>query len=261
MASYSVNPEGVAWAQRLIDSGQYVLDSDWGKVQPRAVSRTPSSSRTRGTNTPSGTWRSPMAPPTRPRPGTRSRTATSAACTGWGSSPAGTGPPSGGTRTSNSPPTTCCSAWTARARDRPAEHRRPGLAGLLRGRRVRWPLARRRHLPVRGREADRAVDELPLAVGAPADMGDPDHHVAEKLLRQIDLNVQDARCDRSPCSALERPPCQPDGSTPYRRECVRSSATFFITTRYAICRCNLPLAGMWQVTSGAAAGLVPPPRR
>jgi hypothetical protein len=36
MASYSVNPEGVAWAQRLIDSGQYVLDSDWGKVQPRA---------------------------------------------------------------------------------------------------------------------------------------------------------------------------------------------------------------------------------
>ena len=36
VASYSVNPEGVAWAQRLIDSGQYVLDSDWGKVQPRA---------------------------------------------------------------------------------------------------------------------------------------------------------------------------------------------------------------------------------
>jgi hypothetical protein len=36
MASYSVNPEGVAWAQRLIDSGRYVLDSDWGKVQPRA---------------------------------------------------------------------------------------------------------------------------------------------------------------------------------------------------------------------------------
>ncbi len=36
MASYSVNPEGVAWAQRLIDSGQYVLNSNWGKVQPRA---------------------------------------------------------------------------------------------------------------------------------------------------------------------------------------------------------------------------------
>jgi hypothetical protein len=36
VASYSVNPEGVAWAQRLIDSGRYVLDSDWGKVQPRA---------------------------------------------------------------------------------------------------------------------------------------------------------------------------------------------------------------------------------
>ena len=36
VASYSVNPEGVAWAQRLIDSGQYVLDSDWGDVQPSA---------------------------------------------------------------------------------------------------------------------------------------------------------------------------------------------------------------------------------
>jgi hypothetical protein len=36
VASYSVNPDGVSWAQHLIDSGQYVLDSDWGKVQPRA---------------------------------------------------------------------------------------------------------------------------------------------------------------------------------------------------------------------------------
>jgi hypothetical protein len=36
VASYSVNPDGVAWARHLIDTGQYVLDSDWGKVQPRA---------------------------------------------------------------------------------------------------------------------------------------------------------------------------------------------------------------------------------
>ena len=36
MASYSVNPDGVAWARHLIDAGQYVLDSDWGEVQPRA---------------------------------------------------------------------------------------------------------------------------------------------------------------------------------------------------------------------------------
>jgi hypothetical protein len=34
VASYSVNPDGVAWARHLIDTGQYVLDSDWGKVQP-----------------------------------------------------------------------------------------------------------------------------------------------------------------------------------------------------------------------------------
>ena len=36
MASYSVNPEGVEWARHLIDGRQYVLDSDWGEVQPRA---------------------------------------------------------------------------------------------------------------------------------------------------------------------------------------------------------------------------------
>ena len=34
MASYSVNPDSVAWARHLIDAGQYVLDSDWGKTQP-----------------------------------------------------------------------------------------------------------------------------------------------------------------------------------------------------------------------------------
>lgn len=37
MASYLVNPAGVEWARHLIDSGQYVLDSDWGKVQPHAT--------------------------------------------------------------------------------------------------------------------------------------------------------------------------------------------------------------------------------
>ncbi|MGI8939720.1 MAG: hypothetical protein ACR2JF_16195 [Iamia sp.] len=36
MASYSVNPEGVRRAREMIDARQYVLDSDWGDVQPRA---------------------------------------------------------------------------------------------------------------------------------------------------------------------------------------------------------------------------------
>jgi hypothetical protein len=36
VASYSVNPDAVAYAQQLIDSRQYVPDSDWGKVQPSA---------------------------------------------------------------------------------------------------------------------------------------------------------------------------------------------------------------------------------
>ncbi|CAB4946467.1 unannotated protein [freshwater metagenome] len=36
MATYAVNPAAVAHARRLIEGRQYVLDSDWGVVQPRA---------------------------------------------------------------------------------------------------------------------------------------------------------------------------------------------------------------------------------
>jgi hypothetical protein len=37
MASYTVNPAAVDHARRLIDARQYVLDSDWGDVQPSAA--------------------------------------------------------------------------------------------------------------------------------------------------------------------------------------------------------------------------------
>jgi hypothetical protein len=37
MASYSVNPDAVARARRLIEGRQYVLDSDWGQAQPDAA--------------------------------------------------------------------------------------------------------------------------------------------------------------------------------------------------------------------------------
>lgn len=37
MAKYSVNHSAVAHARRLIDARQYVLNSDWGEVQPRAA--------------------------------------------------------------------------------------------------------------------------------------------------------------------------------------------------------------------------------
>ena len=38
MASYTVNDRAVRRARELIRSRQYVLDSDWGDVQPRADS-------------------------------------------------------------------------------------------------------------------------------------------------------------------------------------------------------------------------------
>jgi hypothetical protein len=39
MASYRVNERAVARARQLIDAGQYVLQSDWGDVQPRAAAQ------------------------------------------------------------------------------------------------------------------------------------------------------------------------------------------------------------------------------
>jgi hypothetical protein len=40
MASYSVNEAGLAFARELITKRQYVLDSEWGAVQPKAADET-----------------------------------------------------------------------------------------------------------------------------------------------------------------------------------------------------------------------------
>jgi hypothetical protein len=37
VASYLVNPAGLEHAMQLIDARQYVLDSQWGEVQPKAA--------------------------------------------------------------------------------------------------------------------------------------------------------------------------------------------------------------------------------
>ena len=37
MASYSLNKQAVAHARKLINAHKYVLDSDWGEVQPKAA--------------------------------------------------------------------------------------------------------------------------------------------------------------------------------------------------------------------------------
>ena len=37
MASYAVNPKAVARAEQLIDARQYVLESEWNRVQPKAA--------------------------------------------------------------------------------------------------------------------------------------------------------------------------------------------------------------------------------
>jgi hypothetical protein len=39
MAKYALNDAAVAKARKLIDARQYVLDSDWGAVQPNATAQ------------------------------------------------------------------------------------------------------------------------------------------------------------------------------------------------------------------------------
>ena len=39
MATYEVNPPGVEHCRELIEQKQYVLDSDWGDVQPNAAAQ------------------------------------------------------------------------------------------------------------------------------------------------------------------------------------------------------------------------------
>jgi hypothetical protein len=39
MAKYELNTQAVARCERLIESRQYVLDSDWGEVQPDAAAQ------------------------------------------------------------------------------------------------------------------------------------------------------------------------------------------------------------------------------
>jgi hypothetical protein len=39
VAAYGVNEAGVARARALIDARQYVLDSEWGEVQPNAAAQ------------------------------------------------------------------------------------------------------------------------------------------------------------------------------------------------------------------------------
>ena len=112
MASYSVNPAGVARARELIDAKQYVLDSEWGEVQPKAADE--------NAFLESHSWEEYAAWHLGLTEGANDETkaryafvsATSAACTAWASSPACTAPPSGATRTSSSPPTSCSSTST-----------------------------------------------------------------------------------------------------------------------------------------------------
>ena len=55
MATYKVNKAAVAHVRRLIERKQYVLDSDWGEVQPSADDENAFSRSTRGTTTRRGT--------------------------------------------------------------------------------------------------------------------------------------------------------------------------------------------------------------
>ena len=114
VASYKVNRRAVAHAKRLIEAKQYVLNSDWGEVQPRADDENAYLENHSWDEY--GAWYLGLTDGAdrRPRPATRSCSATSSGSTARASSPATTAPPNGATRRSSSPPTTCSSCSTRR---------------------------------------------------------------------------------------------------------------------------------------------------
>jgi len=87
MTTYALNPVAVDHARRLIEGKQYVLDSDWGDIQPDASAQNAYLERH-----------------------------------GWEayavSSPASTARRNGATRTSSSRRMICCSTWTSSAPSR-----------------------------------------------------------------------------------------------------------------------------------------------
>jgi hypothetical protein len=84
LPAYTVNQDAVKHAKRLIDARQYVLRSRWQDVQPRA--------REQNAFLKTHSWEEYAAwhmgltegAPEERRRATRSSTATSAVCTGWG---------------------------------------------------------------------------------------------------------------------------------------------------------------------------------
>ena len=114
MATYTVNRRAIAQARRLIDARQYVLDSDWGEVQPRAADENAFLKNHKWDEY--ATWHLGLTDGRGRRdesPLRDSSSATSGACTAAASSRAITARQSGGTRKLSSPRTTCCSISTA----------------------------------------------------------------------------------------------------------------------------------------------------
>ena len=81
VASYSVNERAVARARRLIDARQYVLRSDWGDAQPSADDENKYLEKHSWDEYAEWHLGLTEGPTTRPRPGTRSSTGTSAGST------------------------------------------------------------------------------------------------------------------------------------------------------------------------------------
>jgi hypothetical protein len=117
MPSYSVNERGVAHARRLINARQYVLNSNWGEVQPGAKQGNAFLASHSWDEYASWHLGLTDGPPDE----TKARYAfVYGDFIARDSSPVTIGPPSGVTRRSSWRLTTCCSCSTKRAPEPPA---------------------------------------------------------------------------------------------------------------------------------------------
>jgi hypothetical protein len=118
---YRLNPAAVEYARTLIRSRQYILDSDWGDVQPRADAQNAYLER--------HSWEEYAAWHLGLTEGAKDETKTRYAlsmeiCAAFiapGSSRASTVRPNGVTSRSNSLPTTCCRSSTRRRASEPTD--------------------------------------------------------------------------------------------------------------------------------------------
>src|SRR5215471_5423618 len=101
-----------------------------------------------------------------------------------------------------------------------------------------WPLIQRRHFADRRGEVGVAVDELPVAVNAPVDVGNPEHRVAHRAA--VDADMAALKAHRV-------------GEVPLEATTVRSTSTASAPVKRLPTHCMVSVTGLCPFSMGPHA--------